>query len=38
MMDTAEMASCGMIYLPSFMKIDAGVHAVIRFCLKFEML
>jgi hypothetical protein len=30
---TAEMASDGMIYLPSFMKSGAGVQAILRFCL-----
>jgi hypothetical protein len=29
-----EMASCDMIYLPSFMKIATGVHAILRFCLR----
>jgi hypothetical protein len=29
-----EMTSCGMIYLPSFMKIATGVQAILRFCLK----
>jgi hypothetical protein len=28
-----EMASCGMIYTPSFMKIGTGVQAILRFCL-----
>jgi hypothetical protein len=28
------MASCGMIYETSFMKIDAGVQAIIRFCFR----
>jgi hypothetical protein len=28
-----EMASCGMIYAPSFMKIGIGVQAMLRFCL-----
>jgi uncharacterized protein YraI len=28
-----EMASCGMIYLPSFVKIGTGVQAILRFCL-----
>jgi hypothetical protein len=27
------MASCGMIYLPNFMKIGTGVQAILRFCL-----
>jgi hypothetical protein len=26
-----EMASCGMIFLPSFMKIGTGVRAILRF-------
>jgi hypothetical protein len=28
-----EMASCVMIYLPSFMKIGKGIHVILRFCL-----
>jgi hypothetical protein len=28
-----EMASGGMIYLPSSMKIATGVQAILRFCL-----
>jgi hypothetical protein len=28
------MVSCGMIYLPSFMKIGTGVQAILRFCLR----
>jgi hypothetical protein len=28
-----EMASCGMIYVPSFMKIGTGVQAILRFYL-----
>jgi hypothetical protein len=28
-----EMASCGMIHIPSLMKIGAGVQAIIRVCL-----
>jgi hypothetical protein len=28
------MASYGMIYIPSFMKIGAGVQIVLRFCLR----
>jgi hypothetical protein len=28
------MASCGMIYIPSFMKIGRGIQAIIRFSLK----
>jgi uncharacterized protein YraI len=33
-MYAVEMASCGMISLPSFMKIAAGVQAILRFCLR----
>jgi hypothetical protein len=29
-----EMASCGMIYILSFMKIGTGVQAVLRFSLR----
>jgi hypothetical protein len=29
-----EMASCGMIYIPSFMKISTDAQAILRFCLK----
>jgi hypothetical protein len=30
-----EMAACGMIYLPSFMKIGTGVQAILRLlCLR----
>jgi hypothetical protein len=29
-----EMASCGIMYLPSFMKIATGVQAILRFCLR----
>jgi hypothetical protein len=29
-----EIPSQGMIFLPSFMKIDAGVQAILRFCLR----
>jgi uncharacterized protein YraI len=29
-----EMASCGMIYIPSFVKIGTGVQAIVRFCLR----
>jgi hypothetical protein len=32
-MYAVEMASCGKIYLPSFMKICKGVQAILRFCL-----
>jgi hypothetical protein len=28
------MASCGMIYIPGFMKIGTGVRAILRFCLR----
>jgi hypothetical protein len=27
------MASCGMMYLPIFVKIGASVQAILRFCL-----
>jgi hypothetical protein len=30
----ADMVSCGMIYVASFMKIDKGVQAVLRFSLR----
>jgi hypothetical protein len=33
MMYAAEMTSCGMMYLPSFMKIGTGGQAILRFCL-----
>jgi hypothetical protein len=26
-----EMASCGMIYIPGFMKMSKGVQAILRF-------
>jgi hypothetical protein len=29
-----EMALCGIIYIPSFMKFGAGVQAILRFCLR----
>jgi hypothetical protein len=29
----AQMTSCGIIYIPSFMKISTGVEAILRFCL-----
>jgi hypothetical protein len=32
MMYAVGMASCGMVYLPSFMKIRTGVQAILRFC------
>jgi hypothetical protein len=28
------MASCGMIYVSSFMKTSTGVQAILRFCLR----
>jgi hypothetical protein len=30
---TAEMASDGLIYIPSFMKIGTGIQAILWFCL-----
>jgi hypothetical protein len=33
MMYAVEMASCGMIYLLSFMTIGTGVQVILRFCL-----
>jgi hypothetical protein len=32
-MYAVEMASCGIIFLPSFMKIGTGVESILRFCL-----
>jgi hypothetical protein len=32
-MYTVEAVLCGMIYLPSFMKIRTDVLAILRFCL-----
>jgi hypothetical protein len=29
-----EVASCGLIYIPSFMKIGADIQARLRFCLR----
>jgi hypothetical protein len=29
-----EMVSCDMIYVPSFMKIDAGIQAILRFSFR----
>jgi hypothetical protein len=29
-----EMASCGIICLPSFLKFGTGVQAMLRFCLR----
>jgi hypothetical protein len=34
MMCAVEMASCGIIYLPSFVKICTGVQAKLRFFLR----
>jgi uncharacterized protein YraI len=34
MLYAVEMASCCMIYLPSFMNIATGVQAILRFCLR----
>jgi hypothetical protein len=31
---TVEMASCGMIYIPSFMKIGTGVETIFKFGLR----
>jgi hypothetical protein len=28
------MASCGVIYVPRFMKIGIGVQAILRFCFR----
>jgi hypothetical protein len=33
-MYTVEMASCGIIYLPRFMKIGTGIQATLRFSLR----
>jgi uncharacterized protein YraI len=33
-MYAVEMASCCMIYIPSFMKIGTVVQAMLRFCLR----
>jgi hypothetical protein len=33
-MYAVEVASCGMVYAPSFMKIGRGVQAILRFCLR----
>jgi hypothetical protein len=32
-MYTIQMPSCGMIFLPSFMKIGTGIQAILMFCL-----
>jgi hypothetical protein len=29
-----KMASCGMIYISSFMNIGTGVQAILRFCFR----
>jgi uncharacterized protein YraI len=29
-----EISSCGMIYVPTIMKISAGVQTTLRFCLR----
>jgi hypothetical protein len=34
MKHAVEMASCGMIYLPSFMNIATGVQAILRCYLR----
>jgi hypothetical protein len=34
MIYSAEMDSCGMIYLKSFMMIATGIQAILRFCLR----
>jgi hypothetical protein len=31
---TVEMASCGIICIPSFMKIGTGVQAILKFSLR----
>jgi hypothetical protein len=33
MMYAIEMPSCGMIFLPSFMKIGTGIQVILRFLL-----
>jgi uncharacterized protein YraI len=33
-MYAVEMYSCGVINVPSFMKIGRGVQAILRFCLR----
>jgi hypothetical protein len=32
-MYAVEMASCGVICVPSFMKIGTGIQTILRFCL-----
>jgi hypothetical protein len=34
MMHTVEMPSCGMILIPSFINISAGVQPIFRVCLR----
>jgi hypothetical protein len=34
MLSGVEMASCGMIYLPSFMKTGTGIKTIIKFGLR----
>jgi hypothetical protein len=34
MKQTSKMASCGIIYIPSFINIDIGFHGILRFCLR----
>jgi hypothetical protein len=34
MVYAAEMPSCGMICIPSFMKISTGLQAILRFWLR----
>jgi hypothetical protein len=34
MMYAVEMAPCGMIHVPSFIKIGTGVQAILRFGLR----
>jgi hypothetical protein len=33
MMYAVEVASCGMIYLPSSMRSGKGIQAILRFCI-----
>jgi hypothetical protein len=33
-MHAIEMASCGVMYLTSFVKIGTGVQGVLRFCFR----
>jgi hypothetical protein len=32
--EAAEMASCGIIHVPSEMKIGAAIQAILRYCLR----